>query len=164
MMGRVLNKNEFPMNLDWSRVQIVLVTGWKINTCGHVLLHVGGGLGHYFHFDGSMFDYPKYIKGDSEYRTYLTMNGKKELLRKSVDLPRKDAAQQRLCTLMHQKWLTLIVAHNCASFVQQVIEAGGNYWAFPQHCPVLGMSLTMYFDDVSRKMGVQTEQRERPRW
>jgi hypothetical protein len=146
MIGRILKPGEFPKNLNWQNTQIVLVTGWGINTCGHVLLYVGGGFGHYFHFDGKPYDFPKYIGGDAEYRSYLTNNKKEELLRKKLDIPNPKAAETELVTLMYKKWWTLVVSHNCVVFVQAVIQAGGNFWSFPPQCPVLDMGLTMLFD------------------
>lgn len=38
---------------------------------------------------------------------------------------------------MKGKWLTFIISHNCATFAASVLNAGGNFWTLPQHCPVL---------------------------
>jgi hypothetical protein len=154
MIGKILKPGEFPKDLNWQNTQVVLVTGWKVNTCGHVLLYVGGGFGHYFHFDGKAYDYPKYIGGDKDYRSYLISNHKEELLRHSVNIPYPKRAEMELQRLMYKKWLTLIVSHNCVVFVQTILSAGGNFWSFPPQCPVLDMGLTLLFEYLSKQIGV----------
>ena len=147
--GKVLKGLPLPKGLDFSKVQLVLVRGDGLNKCGHILLHVPGGFGHYFHFDGpKLYEYPRYLEGDSEYRAYLAGSNKIELLRKSLTIPHPDAAEARLNELMHNEWLTFIGSHNCASFASEVIHAGGNFWTLPRHCPVLDVGAQFVWDAI----------------
>lgn len=145
--GRELKGQSLPNHLDWSKAQVVLVTGALPNTCGHVLLYVGGGFGNYFHFDGNtLFEYPKYMEGDAEYRHYLRVNGKDELLRHRLDISNPMRAMEKLHELMNGKWASALVAHNCASFVMEIAKAGGDFWSFSPTCPILGMAGRMMID------------------
>lgn len=137
-------------NLDWSNTQIVLVTGNGINACGHVLLSVGGD---FFHYAGKAHGYPNYIPG-YEYQSYLRINGKKELLRKKLDIPYPKKAQEELEKLMSLKWRYLLVSHNCVTFILTITQAGGNFWNFPPQCPVLDMSLTMMVEWFHKLSGI----------
>lgn len=154
--GKILK--ELPTNLDLRTVEIVLVTGAGPNICGHVLLHVVNG--HYFHFDGpNVFDYPRYLT-EFEYRTYLNKTKKKELTRKRLPLKCPDQAKAKLLELMNRKWGTLILSHNCASFVAEILYAGGSFWEMPQHCPRSDMYISLFIDKVFPSRGRERKERE----
>lgn len=134
--GKNLEAHEFP-KLDWSQAAFVVISGSSTNPCGHALLYVGGGFGHYFHVPGipRWYDRPFYISG-SEFRTYLSRAGKKEVGRKALGIPCPEAAEKRLKELMGRRWTYGILPQNCVSFIQQVAQAGGNFWNF-SNCPHL---------------------------
>lgn len=154
-IGNALHGKSLPERLDWSKTHIVLVTGDFPNTCGHILLYVGGGFGHYFHFTGPrIYDYPRYLNGDGEYRRFLKDSGKDELARKYLTIPSPEKAEARLSQLMQNRWLTRVVMHNCATFAMEVVHAGGNFWTFPAECPVLGMGAVMWIERLFGKQEV----------
>lgn len=147
-IGRKLS--ELP-KMDMRNVEIVLVSGAPPNFCEHVLLCVRES--NYFHFDGpSPIDYPKYLH-EFEYRAYLKQSKKKEIGRKQLDLPCPQGAENKLLQLMHNKWATLLISHNCASFVAEIIHAGGNFWSVPQHCPRTDMAIQMFMDKLLPNRG-----------
>ncbi len=127
--GRRLGK------LDWSQAAFVVLSGAKPNVCGHAMLFVGGGFGHYFHVPGipRIYDKPRYVPGTA-FGRYLTGSGKRELGRRRIAIPCPDAAERKLLQLMDAKWPYLLLPSNCVSFVQEVARAGGNYWDFA-NCP-----------------------------
>lgn len=146
--GNILT-GPLPVQLDFSKAQLVLVTGTFPNTCGHMLIYFKGVSlpGLYFHFDGPrLFDKPKFMTSH-EYFEYIRYSHKEELIRKDVSLPNPDGARIRLMQLMHGNWLSFLTAHNCASFVKTIINNGGNFWAFSERCPVLGMGLNTYIEE-----------------
>lgn len=129
--GRDLGK------LDWSQAAFVVVSGSKTNPCGHAMLYVGGGFGHYFHVPGipKIYDRPRYVAG-SEFQRYLASNGKKEVGRRRIPIPCPPAAEAKLFQLMKTKWPYLLLPSNCVSFIQDIARAGGNFWDFA-NCPNL---------------------------
>lgn len=147
--GRTLKEFGQLPPMDMQSVEIVLVTGAGPNLCGHILLMVKGG--HYFHFDGpSMLNYPRYLT-DAEFRNYLTQSKKKELLRKALHLPCPERARDHLLHLMQNRWPTMLISHNCASFAAEIIFSGGNFWSVPQHCPTVDMHISTFFDRLFPK-------------
>lgn len=135
--------------MDWSRTHIVLLSGDGVNTCGHIILHVGGGFGYYFQFTGpNIYDWPVMLRGETEYQRYLSEAKKHELIRRKCAIPHPDRAAQRLYELMNNKWLTLVVSHNCAAFVGEVLRAGGNFYTIPDHCPVLDMGSEQFWEKI----------------
>lgn len=159
-LGERLTNRPLPKDLNPRNFSLVLVTGSLPNTCGHILLYIGGGLGHYFHFTGpSLFNYPLYIPGHANYQRFLRENGKHELIRKPLTIPRSEPALARLSQLLNNKWLTLVGAHNCATFAVEVIRAGGNFYDMPDHCPALDMATDAFFESIfgplRRKFGTE---------
>lgn len=68
------------------------------------------------------------------------MEGKKEeVVRKFVTIPNPVGAELKLRALMQNQWQTLLLHHNCATFAQEVIKAGGASWAMFEGCPVFGV-------------------------
>jgi len=144
-IGKTYTDKKLP-KLNWNKTALVLVTGSVPNTCGHALLYVGG---YYFHFDGpSIWNYPRMFNSTADYNRFLLSNGKHELIRKYVEIPYPEKAQARLFELLNRRWATLVVSHNCASFVAEILAAGGNTWTVPQHCPVLELTGELFWAKV----------------
>lgn len=119
--------------LNWNNTEIVIVTGDKPNFCGHMLISIGN---EYYHFDGPSFlDYPKRLGNYVDYKNYLARTNKYELMRQRVHVPLHKKAEKRLEELLSKKWGTALFAHNCATFVKEILQAGGNYYAFLEFCP-----------------------------
>lgn len=151
--GLDIHGKEMPKDLDWSRTEIVLVSGDWWNPCGHVLLSIGGGFGHYFQYStNDVYGYATYIDSEGSYQRYLRENKKTELKRKHLTIPNPQKAEERLKGLMNNKWLYLLVAHNCVTFVIEVVQAGGNFWEFPVACPRPGMEMRMWMDKTFGKV------------
>lgn len=158
-MGQNWRGKPLPSGLDLSKTALVVVTGTPPNSCGHVLLFVGGGFGNYFHFNGpSFFDYPKYMT-EEEYRAFLHSEGKEELLRRQANLPYPQKAAAKLLELLNGKWLTFLVSHNCASFAGEVLQAGGNRHLIPDHCPAMDLASEKFWDrifsPIRQKLGTE---------
>lgn len=148
-IGDQINGKPMPKDLDWSRTEIVLVSGDTWNPCGHVLLSVGGGFGHYFQYTtASVYGYATYIDSESNFQRYLLENKKSELSRKKLTIPDSKKAEERLTKLMNNKWAYGLVVHNCATFVEEVVKAGGNFWDFPDSCPSAGIKMRNWLDQV----------------
>jgi hypothetical protein len=110
----------------------VSVSGAVWNPCGHLLLFTGG---YYFHVSGpSPYEYPKYMD-EKGYQRYLHENKKRELRRTYVHVPHPDRAMQRLEELLSKRWLWGVLPHNCANFVEQIVQAGGNPAGLVFNCP-----------------------------
>jgi hypothetical protein len=116
---------------NWRSTHLVVVSGTGPNFCGHAVVNAGS---YYFHIDG-LNDYPWYMS-EPGYRRYLKENGKKELLRRSVMLPRPEGAQRKLEELSAQRWRWLVLPHNCASYVEEIFQAGGSTVSNVANCPV----------------------------
>jgi hypothetical protein len=135
--GDVLNYT--PSDLDFSVVYAVIVTGDFPNPCGHALLFVpkafpeSSGDGSYFQVAG-VYTYPR-IMDPAGYARYLREAKKKELRRYSVPLSKPDDALAKLVDLMQKKWAWLILPHNCAAFVEEVVAAGGSTAGLYSNCP-----------------------------
>jgi hypothetical protein len=152
-IGHVLEKDQELPPLDFTTAHIILVTGDSPNACGHMLLYIRGvhTTGMYFHFGGpKLLDRPKYMNA-LEYFNYLKSFKKEELIRKEVSLTNPDGAKKRLLKLLRGDWLTFVFGHNCGTFVKSVIEHGGNFWAFKEYCPVIGMGLKAYIEQRNFK-------------
>ncbi len=132
------------IQLDFSKVYIVAVSGDGPNICGHLLIYASTGGGYYFHVTGDpagkrlgrLRGYPMYMN-DSGYRRYLKETGKSELRRRQVDVPNPTAAALYVENLMSDKWTWAVLPHNCVSFVEAVIKAGGGTWGSYSNCPAV---------------------------
>ncbi len=124
-----------PTNLDFSKAEAVTVSGASWNLCGHMLLCVENGDGHkvYFHVT-ELYGPPKMMSEDG-YRCYLADQGKHEIRREDGKIHDPAAAYRKLMELVSQRWLWTPGPHNCVSFAQQVIEAGGGHYSNPLNCP-----------------------------
>lgn len=116
---------------DFKHCCAVVVTGTPANFCGHALLHTGGGL--YFHIAG--FNNKPKIMTQNGYLRYLKENGKREIRRWVVSIPDPAGAHRKLDELLAKRWLWLMLPQNCASFVEEVVRAGGSKAGQYFNCP-----------------------------
>ena len=119
---------------DFHHVCAVVVSGDGINACGHTLLHIGNSWSWYVHIAG-FYNAPKFMH-ESGYRRYLKENSKRELRRWPIKLPNPKRAHEKLHELIEKPWLWGILAHNCASFVEEVVQAGGSKVGIYLNCPI----------------------------
>lgn len=101
----------------------VIVSGDPPNTWGHMLLNTGGPGGTYFQVAG-LHAQPRYM-GEAQYQQYLRETKKKEIRRFPVRIPNPDAAQRKMEDLLSKPWSWWAVVHNCESFAEEIIVAGG---------------------------------------
>jgi hypothetical protein len=142
------------IQLDFTNAYIVAVSGDGPNVCGHLLFFAPNGGGYYFHVTGDpkgknlnrLRGYPMYMT-EAGYRQYLKDTGKKELRRRKVDLPNPHDAELYVEKLLSDKWTWAVLPHNCVSFVEAVIKAGGGTWGSYSNCPALATS-----DSVSERI------------
>lgn len=116
---------------DFKHTCAVIVSGYGPNFCGHTLLHVGDSW--YFHVAGG-YDVPKFMH-ESGYQRYLKENDKREIRRWIVKLPNPRGAHLKLHELLKKPWLWAVLPHNCASFVEEVVRAGGSNAGMYLNCP-----------------------------
>jgi hypothetical protein len=119
---------------DFQHVCAVIVSGDGVNACGHTLLHISGSWGWYVHISG-FYKAPKFIP-ESGYKRYLNENGKREIRRWQIKLPNPKGAYDKLHELVQKPWLWGIVAHNCTSFAEEVVQAGGSKAVQYFNCPI----------------------------
>jgi hypothetical protein len=101
----------------------VVVSGDGPNTWGHMLLNTGGKGGTYFQVAG-VHKRPRYMT-EPGYQIYLRETKKRELKRFVVNLRDPDAAQLKLEELLSKPWAWWVVVHNCETFAEEIIVAGG---------------------------------------
>ncbi len=114
---------------------LVVVSGARMNPCGHMLLNFGGRGGYYAHVS-EVLGHPKYMDATG-YARYLKENKKTELYREGLRIPKELDAIKKIEELLSKSWLWGGLVHNCADFIDQVVEAGGGSVFFPLNCPVL---------------------------
>lgn len=143
------NKRPQLESLDFSQVSVVFVDNvGDFNPCGHVLLYVGGGFGHYFHKPGLSvgFDGKLDLKGEgplkqsvhyfdgTEFSKYLSTDGKKETYRIKINLSNPDKAKAELENYLSSPTWYLLLPQNCVTFVENILIAGGHSGNLNQ-CP-----------------------------
>ena len=101
---------------------VVVSPDWP-NPWAHMLLNTGGVGGTYFHVAGRWV-VPRYMSEDG-YRRYLKESGKTELRRFPVEIPTPYSAMLELEELLSKPWGWWVVIHNCVTFVEEIIVAGG---------------------------------------
>lgn len=121
-----------PGLVDFSRVQAIVVSG--VTTCGHMLINTGGLHGWYFHV-ARFRSYPRFM-GYLGFLRYLKENKKRVLVRRSVSVTDPSAAALKLEELTAAKWTWGILPHNCVSFVEEILQAGGADFGLISNCPV----------------------------
>jgi hypothetical protein len=123
----------FCQAFDFTRSYAVVVSGAKWNPCGHMLLNTGGGGGWYFHVAEAR-GRPKFM-GEDGYKRYLAENGKKEISRTFVKISDPGACNRKLEELLLKQWTWFLLPNNCASFVEDVLQAGGTKAGLYSNCP-----------------------------
>jgi hypothetical protein len=108
-----------------------VVSGSGPNFCGHAILNAGE---YYFHVDG-LNNFPLYMNS-AGHRRYLKENEKRELRRTYVPLSNPQGAQRKLEALSAKRWQWLVLPHNCASYIEEIFEAGGSRLHNLLNCPV----------------------------
>ena len=119
---------------DFTQTYAVEVSGGPGNqTCGHLILNLGGVCGKYFHIAG-LYHEPL-MMDETGYQRYLKENGKKEIKRVRINITNPEAATLKLYELTSKKWVWGWLVHNCVGFVANVVHAGGNSDGFYWNCP-----------------------------
>jgi hypothetical protein len=101
----------------------VIVSGDPPNSWGHMLLNTGGIGGVYFQVAG-VRACPRYMS-EAGYRRYVKETGKREIRRFMVRVPHPDAAELKLEELLSKPWTWWAIRHNCETFCEEIIMAGG---------------------------------------
>jgi len=101
----------------------VVVTGAKANPYGHMLLNTGGPGGVYFQVS-EVYGVPRFMN-EPQFQRYLKENDKTIVTVIRLQIPKPKDAQLKLEELLSRKWLWGVVVHNCESFVEEVLVAGG---------------------------------------
>lgn len=125
----------FCSQFDFSRAYAVVVSGAALNPCGHMILNTGGAGGWYFHI-AEVRGRPRFMNEEG-YRRYLKENDKRELSRTHVAIPKPDAANAKLEDLLIKQWTWFLLPNNCASFLEDVVQAGGSKAGLYTNCPRL---------------------------
>lgn len=112
-----------PINLDLSKVEMIVVSGSGINKYGHALLYVPKQ-GLYFQIAG-IYTFPT-MMDELGFNRYKTENAKRVLGRQIYSLPSPNGAYNELMLSTSKKWVWGGVINNCATFVQDIIRAGGS--------------------------------------
>lgn len=121
--------------LDFRKIAVVAVSGSGPNLCGHLLLYSEAGGGYYFHVAG-VHGYPRYMS-ETNYRRYLGENKKRELVRRYLVLPNPAGAAAYVERALSADWGWWVLPHNCVSFCEEIIAAGGGAWSSYSNCPAL---------------------------
>jgi len=120
---------------DFMNTAAVVVSGSRFNPCGHVLLNAGGCGGWYFHVI-EVRGFPRGMPA-AGYRRFLDENGKRERTRVRVPLPQPARAMAKLEEIMSRKCTWMVLPHNCAGFVEEILQAGGSDAHLWSNCPTL---------------------------
>jgi hypothetical protein len=116
---------------DFAHAYAVVVSGAAWNPCGHMLLNTGGGW--YFHI-AERKGKPRFMY-EAGYRRYLTEHGKREIRRTFVHIPDPASSHKKLEELLAKDWSWWVMPSNCASFVEDVVQAGGSNAGLYFNCP-----------------------------
>jgi hypothetical protein len=128
--GKIMVGIPLPKDLRWAETRLILMEGSTL--CGHAVLQIGD---YYFHFAGpSRVEYPKMFTA-GEFKAYLSQRGKHVIGYYNMDIAFPKLAEAELRNLLDRKWQTFVIAHNCATFVKEIIYAGGNRRPFQESCP-----------------------------
>jgi hypothetical protein len=130
------------LQVDLSEIAVVAVSGSIPNVCGHLILHTPSRGGFYFHVT-DVYGYPHYMNA-SQYQRYLSENHKHEFLRRRLTLPDPRSAELYLESILSDDWTWGILPHNCVSFCEEVIHAGGAEWSSYSNCPVIATDVPQH--------------------
>ena len=149
------------INIDFSNVTLVAVSGSGPNVCGHLLLRVNSNGGYYFHAAtgdqlGGLKGYPKYMT-EIGFQKYLKENNKSVLQQIPLQLPNPNGSFLYLEDLMSKRWTWAVLPNNCVAFVEEIIAAGGANWASISNCPAAATapSLTNQIQDFLTRAHTQ---------
>jgi hypothetical protein len=120
---------------SFANTSAVVVSGSGPNFCGHLILNPGGPGGLYLHVAGVRTQ-PR-LMNQAGYKRYLSENNKKELRRFGVVISNPEGAMRKIEELLSANWTWGILPHNCASFVEEVVQAGGSSAGLYSNCPAL---------------------------
>lgn len=140
--GEILNACG-SIKVDFSDAYVVAVSGDGPNICGHLLIYTSNNGGYYFHV-AELRGYPRYMTEDG-YKKYLKEAGKVELRRLSVRIPNPSGSLIRIESLLSEKWTWGAVPHNCVTFAEDVISAGGGTWASLSNCPAVSTADSLQY-------------------
>jgi hypothetical protein len=118
---------------DFQQAFAVVVSGARWNPCGHLILNTRGSSGCYAHV-AEVRGYPRYMN-EQGYQLYLATNRKREIRRTRVFLKEPDNAYLKLEELLSKQWNWYVLPHNCAAFVEEVLQAGGTKAGLYSNCP-----------------------------
>lgn len=118
---------------EFRHAAVIVVSGAAWNPCGHTLLRIGGTGGMYFHV-AEVRGMPRAMQS-SGYERYLKDHDKSELKRTVVHLPDPGGAHLMLEMLLAKRWNWFALPNNCASFVEDVVRAGGSSAGLYFNCP-----------------------------
>lgn len=135
------------VNVDFGKAEVVAVSGDGPNVCGHLLIFSPSGGGYYFHVAG-VYNYPHYMS-EAQYRRYLKETNKRELRRRSLQLPNPSGAFNKMESLLAEKWVWGILPNNCVAFVEEIISAGGGDWNSYSNCPAVAVA-----DPIDSQIGM----------
>ena len=118
---------------DFKNAYALAVSGASWNPCGHMLLNTGGRGGWYFHI-GERKGNPRFMR-EAGYLRYLKEHQKRELRRTFLSIPKPEAAHRKLEELLAKQWSWFVLPNNCASFIEDVVQAGGSTAGLYFNCP-----------------------------
>lgn len=124
------------IEIDCSRISVVVVSGDRPNICGHMLIATGFGRNAYYFYVADWTKYPRYMT-ESGFQRFLRETGKTEIRRLNLPLPNPQGAKLYLEKLLANKWIWGGLPNNCVTFVEEVIRAGGGNWSSYSNCPRL---------------------------
>lgn len=74
---------------------------------------------------------------ESGFQKYLYTNKKRVLRRTLVPLKYPEKAFAKAEHLLSQSWTWWMIPHNCAAFVEEILQAGGTTAGLYTNCPEL---------------------------
>jgi hypothetical protein len=159
-----------PADLDFTLTQAVVVSGASWNPCGHMILCAGtsSDTSWYFHIAGQgiselagIYAYPKFMR-EAGYNRYLDENGKSEIRRLDAQISNPAGAYNKLMDLMNKKWFWRILPNNCATFVKEIISAGGGNLRVLFNCP--DQEVVRRIGDALEREGQLQRENPGPKW
>jgi hypothetical protein len=72
---------------------------------------------------------------EKDYHWYLRENNKYEIRRLDAAIKNPSGAYRHLVELMNSKWCWKVLPDNCASFVEEIVQAGGGKLDVAWNCP-----------------------------
>jgi hypothetical protein len=114
---------------------------FNLNPFGHALFRMGHRFG-FLHVD-EPHAYPKFIAAN-ELRHYLRDEGKHITHEQTIRLPNPNGALAAIRRLGRKKWWWLVIPHNCVSFCEAILHAGGSHWTSLTNLPLLDRAINQF--------------------